>query len=114
MTRLAAATCCHWHNIISDGSLASSIRPPTVTPLAARSIALAELGQLVGWACYDTGQHRLAQRYYIVGLRAAHAADDRPLGAHILGEMAYQAAHQGRPAEAVTLIDTAVAGTRGQ
>ncbi len=76
--------------------------------------ALAELGQLVGWVCYDTGQHGLAQRYCITALRTAHAADDRPLGAHILGEMAYQAAHQGRPTEAVTLIDTAVAGTRGQ
>jgi len=28
--------------------------------------------------------------------------------------MAYQAAHQGQPGEAVTIIDTAVAGTRGQ
>jgi hypothetical protein len=77
-------------------------------------VALAELGQLVGWACYDTGQHGLAQRYCITALRAAHAADDRPLGAHILGEMTYQTAHQGRPTEAVTFIDTAMAGTRGQ
>lgn len=38
----------------------------------------------------------------------------RALGAHILGEMAYQAAHYGRPTEAVTLIDTAAAGTRGR
>ncbi len=76
--------------------------------------ALAELGQLVGWVCYDAGQHGLAQRYYIAGLRAAHSADDRPLGAHILGSMAYQTAHQGRPTEAVTLIETAVTGTRGQ
>lgn len=76
--------------------------------------ALAELGQLLGWACYDTGQHGLAQRYYIAALRAAHVADDRPLGAHILGLMAYQAARKRRPTEAVTLIETAVAGTRGQ
>jgi DNA-binding XRE family transcriptional regulator len=76
--------------------------------------ALAELGQLMGWVCYDTGRHGLAQRYYITALRAAHSADDRPLGAHILGAMAYQAACQGRPTEAVTLIETAVAGTRGQ
>jgi hypothetical protein len=76
--------------------------------------ALAELGGLIGWCCYDTGQHGLAQRYCIAGLRAAHSADDRLLGAHILGSMAYQAAHQGRPAEAVTFIDTARAGTRGQ
>ncbi len=76
-------------------------------------VALAELGQLVGWTCYDTNQHGLAQRYYIAALRAAHVADDRLLGAHILGSMAYQTARQGRPAEAVTLIDTAIAGTRG-
>lgn len=76
--------------------------------------ALAELGGLLGWACYDTGQHGLAQRYTIAALRAAHSADDRQLGAHILGEMAYQAAHHGRAAEAVTLTETAVAGTRGQ
>jgi hypothetical protein len=75
---------------------------------------LAELGQLIGWVCYDTGQYGRAQRYYIVALRAAHVADDRLLGAHILGSMAYQTARQGRPAEAVTLIDTAVAGIRGQ
>jgi hypothetical protein len=77
-------------------------------------VALAELGQLVGWTCYDTNQHGLAQRYYIAGLRAAHTADDRLLGAHILGSMAHQTARQGRPAEAVTLIDTATAGTRGR
>ncbi|HEU0087742.1 MAG TPA: hypothetical protein VFQ77_08840 [Pseudonocardiaceae bacterium] len=76
--------------------------------------ALAELGRLAGWASFDTAQHGLAQRYNIAALRAAHAADDRALGAHILGEMAYQAAHQGRPREAVTFIDTALAGTRGE
>jgi len=47
-------------------------------------------------------------------VRAAYSADDRPLGAHILSEMAYQAAHQRQPAEAVTLTETAVVGTRGQ
>jgi hypothetical protein len=43
----------------------------------------------------------------------AHSADDRPLGAHILGCMADQAARHGRAAEAVTLIETAVVGIRG-
>jgi len=76
-------------------------------------VALAELGQFIGWVCYDTDQHGLAQRYYIAGLRAAHTADDRRLGAHILGSMAYQAAHQGQPSEAVTLVETALAGSRG-
>jgi tetratricopeptide (TPR) repeat protein len=77
-------------------------------------IALAELGQFCGWAAYDAGNFGLAQRYYIAGLRAAHTADDRPFGAHILATMANQAARQGQPAEAVTLIETALAGTRGR
>lgn len=77
-------------------------------------IALAELGQLCGWAAFDAEQPSLAQRYYIAGLRAAHTADDRPLGAYILGGMAYQAIHQGRPTEAVTLVETALAGVRGR
>ncbi|MGH4016145.1 MAG: hypothetical protein ACRDSL_19920 [Pseudonocardiaceae bacterium] len=75
---------------------------------------LAELGQLCGWAAHDAGQQGLAQRYNITALRAAHSADDRPLGAHILICMAEQATREGQPAEAVTFIETAVAGTRGQ
>ena len=77
-------------------------------------VALAELGQLAGWIAYDAGHHGLAQRSYLAALRAAHSADDRPLGAHILGRMAYQAAHQEQPAEAVTLIETALAGVQGR
>ena len=75
-------------------------------------MALAELGQMCGWAAYDAGQQGLAQRYNIAGLRAAHTAEDRPLGAYILGGMAEQVARQSRPAEAVTLIETALAGSR--
>ncbi|HET9256803.1 MAG TPA: helix-turn-helix transcriptional regulator, partial [Pseudonocardiaceae bacterium] len=44
-------------------------------------VALAEAGQLAGWAAFDTGRQGLAQRYYLAGLRAAHSAEDRPLGA---------------------------------
>jgi transcriptional regulator with XRE-family HTH domain len=77
-------------------------------------IALAELGQLTGVAAHDAGRTGLGQRYHLAALRAAHTADDRPLGAHILACMADQAADHGRPAEAVTLIETAVAGIRGR
>ncbi len=65
------------------------------------------------WAAFDAGQPSLSQRYYVAGLRAAHSADDRFLGAHILGSMACQAAREGHPQEAITLVDTAVAGVRG-
>ncbi|MEO7196065.1 MAG: hypothetical protein ABIZ05_14850 [Pseudonocardiaceae bacterium] len=77
-------------------------------------VVLAELGQLCGFAAYDTGHHGLAQRFNIAALRAAHTADDRPLGAHILAFMAQQAARCGQPAEGVTLIETALAGTWGR
>ncbi len=77
-------------------------------------VVLAELGQLCGYSAFDVGEHGLAQRYYIAGLRAAHSADDRPFGAHILATMARQATCQGQPADAVTFIETALAGTRGQ
>ncbi|MGH4019413.1 MAG: hypothetical protein ACRDT0_09300, partial [Pseudonocardiaceae bacterium] len=77
-------------------------------------VVLAELAQFCGWSAYDLGEHGLAQRYYIAGLHAAHTADDRPLGAHILATMTLQAAREGQPAEGVTLIETALAGTRGR
>ncbi len=76
-------------------------------------IALAELGQLTGLAAHDAGRPGLGQRYHVAALRAAHSADDRPLGAHILACMAAEADLHGRPAEAVTLIETAVVGIRG-
>ncbi|MGH3829563.1 MAG: helix-turn-helix domain-containing protein [Pseudonocardiaceae bacterium] len=77
-------------------------------------VVLAELGQLCGWTAYDTGQYGLSQRYYLAALRATHSADDRPLGAHVLCCMAEHAARQGAAREAVTLIETALAGTRGR
>ncbi len=76
-------------------------------------LALAELGQLIGWGAYDAGQPGLAQRYNIAALRAAHTVDDRPLGAYILGFMADQAAFQGQTGEAIALAETALAGVRG-
>jgi hypothetical protein len=77
-------------------------------------VVLAELGQFTGWAACDAGLHALAQRYWIAALRAAHTADDAALGAFILTSMANQATEQGQPAEAVTFIETALAGLRGR
>jgi ATP/maltotriose-dependent transcriptional regulator MalT len=59
---------------------------------------------------YDMDDHGRAQRYYITALRAAHAADDRPLGANILSCMARQASDLAQPRESVTLIETALTG----
>jgi len=77
-------------------------------------MALAELGQFAGFVAYDAGLHALAQRYWIAALRAAHTADDPALGAYILWSMAHQATEQDQPAEAATLIETALIGLRGR
>jgi hypothetical protein len=77
-------------------------------------VALAELGQLAGWVAHDADQPGLGQRYHLAALHAAHSADDRVLGAHILGCMADQAARRGRAAEAVTLTESAMLGIRGR
>src|SRR5262249_33147421 len=76
-------------------------------------VMLAELGQIAGFAAYDLGNQGLAQRYYITALRAAHAADDRAVGAHVLRFMAEQSAEGGRPQDALILIQSAIAGVRG-
>jgi len=77
-------------------------------------LALAELGVSTGYFAQDAGLDGLAQRYWIAALRAAHSADDPALGTYILCSIAAQAAKQQQPAEAVTFIETALAGTRGR
>jgi tetratricopeptide (TPR) repeat protein len=70
----------------------------------------AELLRLGGFLAFDTGRHALAQRHWVAGLHAAHAAGDRGLGANILGFMSCQAKDLGQTREAVTLAETARAG----
>jgi hypothetical protein len=71
-----------------------------------------ELLRLAGWLSFDSGLHAQAQRFWIAGLYAAHAAGDRGLGANILGFMSCQAKDIGQIREAVTLAETARAGYR--
>jgi tetratricopeptide (TPR) repeat protein len=72
-----------------------------------------ELMRLAGWLSFDGGQHPQAQRYWVAGLHAAHAAGDRALGANIIGFMSLQAQDLGQIREAVTLAETARAGYPG-
>jgi hypothetical protein len=68
---------------------------------------------VAGYAAYDLGDHGLAQRFYLAALRAAHTAGDRMLGAHIVKCLAEQSADLGHPRDALMLVDTALAGSRG-
>jgi hypothetical protein len=75
--------------------------------------ATAELSRLAGWMAFDTGQHEIAQRYYIQALRLARAAADVPLGGYVLATMSLQATYRGHPQAAVDLAQAAVERNRG-
>jgi tetratricopeptide (TPR) repeat protein len=67
----------------------------------------AVLGRKAGWASLDAGLHAAAQRYCVSALYAAHAADDRVLGATVLQTMSYQCFDTGQPQEALALTQGA-------
>ncbi|MFI6883754.1 hypothetical protein [Streptosporangium canum] len=78
-------------------------------PVAARLLTVtAELARIAGWMHYDANAHGAAQRYLLLGLRLACAAQDTVGQANILGMLAYQAAHTRAPKAAVDLAEAAV------
>jgi hypothetical protein len=70
-------------------------------------VALADLAQLAGWKAFDAAMPGLAQRYFFTGLRAAHDAGYRPMEAHILADLSFQAASQGDVGDGVSLGEAA-------
>ncbi|MDQ7903495.1 hypothetical protein RB614_03075 [Phytohabitans sp. ZYX-F-186] len=70
-------------------------------------VALADLAQLAGWKALDAAQPGLAQRYLLTGLRAAHDAGYRSMEAHILADLAFQAASFGDGMDGVALAEAA-------
>jgi hypothetical protein len=71
-------------------------------------VGLAELGQLAGWMAFDAGQHGLAQRYFFSALRSANQAGYQAMAAHVLADLAFQAASRAQPADAVSLGEAAL------
>jgi hypothetical protein len=69
--------------------------------------------RFAGWLSFDSGQHSQAQRCWVAGLHAAHAAGDRALGANIIGFMSCQAVDLGQIREVVTLAETSRMGYPG-
>jgi hypothetical protein len=76
--------------------------------------AAAEITEVLGWTAYDIGNHALAQRYFLAGLRLIQAIDDRLLGATILANMSHQANYLGQTTRAAQLARAAIEGGRGQ
>ncbi|MEV5750009.1 hypothetical protein AB0L00_19485 [Actinoallomurus sp. NPDC052308] len=69
--------------------------------------ALAQLAQTSGFMAFDSARDGEAQRWYLTGLRAAHAAGDRALAASILGLMSNQATEIGETGDALQLATAA-------
>ncbi|MBO0884904.1 MAG: hypothetical protein J2P17_32135, partial [Mycobacterium sp.] len=72
--------------------------------------AVGELCQVAGWVASDAGNRRDAARYYLAGVKAAHAADDRALGANLLSSLAYQETNQNGGRSALLLAASAATG----
>ncbi|WP_232344381.1 hypothetical protein [Actinoplanes awajinensis] len=74
--------------------------------------ALAQLAQTSGFMAFDATDDGLAQRWYLIALRAAHAAADPALTASILALMSNQAADRGHPLDALQLANAAQQASR--
>ncbi|MGH8907213.1 MAG: transcriptional regulator, partial [Egibacteraceae bacterium] len=68
--------------------------------------------QLAGWVAADAGLHATAERCYVSGIHAAHAADDAPLVGNIISLLSYLYSNIGNPYAAVLLANTAYTGAR--
>ncbi|MGH3798906.1 MAG: hypothetical protein ACRDTD_02015, partial [Pseudonocardiaceae bacterium] len=79
-------------------------------------LATASLATTAGWMSFEVKQHDDARRLWIIGLNVARAADHpqgSDLTAFLLHDMALQAVHLGRPAEALRLVHLGHAATAG-
>ena len=67
----------------------------------------AELGRVVGWAAFDSGNAGAAQRHLIQALRLARVGADVERGSYILGTMALHTILQGAPDQALDMAQGA-------
>jgi tetratricopeptide (TPR) repeat protein len=75
--------------------------------------ATADQARLVSWLYFDLERHGLAQYYTHVALRAAHASENRQVGANVLSFGACQTVDRGDGAVAEAFCRTALAGAHG-
>ncbi|MCL3998736.1 hypothetical protein [Streptomyces lavenduligriseus] len=83
----------------------SSHTPDVRTRLLHNAAGLSQLG---GWMAFDSNLTAAAQRYQLLALRLARAADDTDTVSNILGMLAYQYAATGHPQEALRYATAAV------
>ncbi|GAB2714331.1 helix-turn-helix domain-containing protein [Streptomyces bullii] len=71
---------------------------------------MAYLGGTAATMAWDSGLQKQAQNYYLLALRAAHAAGDVAFGANVLAGMARQMLYRDRPQDALELVHLAQKG----
>ncbi|APU21303.1 putative transcriptional regulator [Actinoalloteichus sp. GBA129-24] len=86
---------------------------PQGTPETSRAFRVAaELAELVASMNWDDGLHDSAQRYFLLAVQLAHAANDRVLVAVVLAALARQCSDLGRPKDALEAVQLAQYLTR--
>ena len=97
-----------------SGDVAHWLRSPG-PPGSRRELAaaVAELGYLAAFVCFDSGLHGLAQRYYLASLGLAEHGGDPALRATILRGMSVQAYSLRHVREALQLAEAADAHSGG-
>lgn len=75
---------------------------------------MAHLAETAAMMCWDSGRAAMAQRYYILALRASREAGEYAFGANILASMARQLLYMGRPDDALELVRLAQDGAKDQ
>lgn len=73
---------------------------------------MAHLGGTAATMAWDSGLQKQAQNYYLLALRAAHAAGDVAFGTNVLAGMARQMLYQEQPQDALELVHLAHRGAR--
>ncbi|GAB2790822.1 hypothetical protein [Amycolatopsis magusensis] len=72
----------------------------------------AELADIAATMAWDAGEHRIAQRYFVLAVQLAHAAGDNALAAVALASLARQCFDLERPADGLDVVQLAQYGTR--
>lgn len=86
-----------------------------MTPLTKRLYAaMAQLAGTAATASWDSGQQGLAQRYYLLGLRAARDGDDYTFAANLLAGLARQFLYLGKASDALELVRLAQTWSSGR
>ncbi|MGH3822742.1 MAG: helix-turn-helix domain-containing protein [Pseudonocardiaceae bacterium] len=66
--------------------------------------AMAQLAETAAMMSWDSGHQALAQRYYVLALRASKAAGDRAFCANVMAAMARQLLYLDHPSDALELV----------